>query len=88
MSKDIHPKCYNLTIQFPKGETFETVSTYSGGKLVLDVDFKTHPAWTGKGIARASDTSTTVTKFNKKFGSLDFSVGSKKSSDQAAQGKS
>jgi large subunit ribosomal protein L31 len=78
MKPKIHPKYNKLTIQFPQGDSFETNSTYSGGKLLLDVDFRKHPAWTKQGISKASDSSVTVTKFNKKFGSFDFAVGANK----------
>ncbi len=74
MKKDIHPKYHKLTVQFPQGDSFETNSTYKEDRLVLDVDFRRHPAWTKKGIAGASETSVTVNKFNKKFASFDFSV--------------
>ena len=82
MKPKIHPKYSKLTIQFPQGDSFETNSTYSGEKLILDVDFRKHPAWTKEGISRASDSSTTVTKFNKKFGSFDFTSTTKKTENK------
>ncbi len=74
MKPKIHPKYQSVTVQFPQGDSFETNSTFGGGKLILDVDFRKHPAWTKKGIAGASETSTTVSKFNKKFAGFDFSM--------------
>lgn len=71
MKKEIHPNYNKVTLKFPKGGTFETYSAYNGGKeIVLDVDFKSHPAWTKKGLAGASANSAKVSQFNKKFGSL------------------
>jgi len=71
--KDIHPKYNKITVQFPKGDTFETYSTYSEEKLFLDVDFRKHPAWTKKGVASANESNANVTKFNQKFGNMSFS---------------
>ena len=74
MKTDIHPKYKKMTVEFPQGDSFETYSTYHGEKLILDVDFRKHPAWTKKGIAGANQSSTTVNKFNKKFAGFDFSA--------------
>lgn len=73
MKSDIHPKYNKVTIQFPKGDTFETYSAYSEDKLFVDVDFRKHPAWTKKGVASANASNAKVSKFNEKFGSFDFS---------------
>ena len=49
MRKDIHPKYHRITVVMTDGTEFETYSTYGaeGDKLKLDIDTKTHPAWTG-----------------------------------------
>ncbi len=73
MKQDIHPKYNKVTIQFPKGDTFETYSALSEDKLFVDVDFRKHPAWTKKGVASANASNAKVSKFNEKFGSFDFS---------------
>jgi len=38
-----------ITVQMVDGSTYQTRSTYGkeGDTLVLDIDSKTHPAWTG-----------------------------------------
>jgi len=48
MKKKIHPDYHNITVVFTDGETFQTRSTYGkeGAELRLDIDPKTHPAWT------------------------------------------
>jgi large subunit ribosomal protein L31 len=77
MKKDTHPKYNKVTIQFPKGDTFETYSALSEDKLFVDVDFRKHPAWTKQGVASANASNAQVSKFNEKFGSFDFSSSKK-----------
>ena len=52
------------------GTRVTTRSCYGkgGGTLLLDVDPKSHPAWTG--VQRMMDTGGQVAKFNKKFAGL------------------
>jgi large subunit ribosomal protein L31 len=54
------------------GETFETRSTYGkpGDTLHLDVDPKSHPAWTG-GQQQIVDRGGRVSRFKQKFGFLN-----------------
>ena len=71
MRKDIHPNYNKITVKLPKGDKFETYSAYQGGsEIALDVDYRTHPAWTKKGLTGANANSVKVSKFNQKFGSL------------------
>ncbi|PHQ72283.1 MAG: 50S ribosomal protein L31 [Sneathiella sp.] len=67
MKKDIHPDYHMITVEMTDGTTFETRSTYGaeGDRLKLDIDVKTHPAWTG-GTAHIRDDGQ-VAKFNKRF---------------------
>jgi len=67
MQKDIHPDYHTITVEMTDGTTFETRSTYGaeGDTLKLDIDVKTHPAWTG-GNAHIRDDGQ-VAKFNKRF---------------------
>ncbi len=69
MKKDIHPDYHTITVVMTDGETFETRSTWGaeGDTLTLDIDPKSHPAWTG-GAGRLVDTGGQVAKFNKRFG--------------------
>jgi large subunit ribosomal protein L31 len=78
MKPKIHPQYNKVTIQFPKGDELETYSTYAQGRLVLDVDYRNHPAWTKRGVTSAGAHSAKVNSFNKKFGNINFSAAAKK----------
>ncbi|TNE41083.1 MAG: 50S ribosomal protein L31 [Alphaproteobacteria bacterium] len=67
MKKDIHPDYHTITVEMTDGSTFETRSTYGkeGDVLKLDIDVKTHPAWTG-GDRQVRDDGQ-VAKFKKRF---------------------
>ena len=49
MKADIHPHYHTIKVVMTDGSEFVTRSTYGseGDKLALDIDPKTHPAWTG-----------------------------------------
>ena len=70
MKKDIHPDYHEITVQLTDGSEFKTRSTYgaAGDTLRLDIDPKTHPAWTGE--HRLVDSAGQVAKFNKRFGNF------------------
>jgi large subunit ribosomal protein L31 len=53
------------------GTKFTTRSTWgkAGDTMTLDIDPKSHPAWTG-GSARMLDTEGQVARFNKRFANL------------------
>ncbi len=69
MKKDIHPDYHVITVELTDGTTFQTRSTWGeeGATLKLDIDPKTHPAWTGGG-QHLVDAGGRLSKFNKKFG--------------------
>ena len=76
MKPDIHPKYHEITVQMTDGTKFKTRSTWGkeGETLILDIDPKTHPAWSdGKNTSLRR--TGQVDKFNTKFGSLNFSTG-------------
>jgi len=70
MKKDIHPEYHEITVVMTDGTEFKTRSTYgsAGDSLRLDIDPKTHPAWTGE--HRLVDTGGQVAKFRKRFQGL------------------
>lgn len=74
MKNDIHPDYHQITVEMTDGSTFTTRSTWGkeGDKMRLDVDPKSHPAWTG-GSQRLVDAGGQVARFRKRFG--DFNIG-------------
>ena len=70
MKQDIHPDYHEITVVMTDGSEFTTRSTYGkpGDTLRLDIDPKTHPAWTG--VHRVVDRGGQVAKFNKRFGAF------------------
>lgn len=70
MKKDIHPDYHEITVVMTDGSEFKTRSTYgkAGTTMRLDIDPKTHPAWTGE--HRLVDSGGQVAKFNKRFGNF------------------
>jgi large subunit ribosomal protein L31 len=71
MKKDIHPDYHTINVVMTDGTSFETRSTWGneGDTLTLDIDPKSHPAWTG-GAGRLVDSGGQVAKFNKRFGGI------------------
>ena len=67
MKKDIHPEYHEMTVVMTDGIELTTRSTRgeTGDTLKLDIDSKTHPAWTGE--HRLVDSGGQVAKFNKRF---------------------
>lgn len=67
MKKEIHPEYHTITVQMTDGSTFETKSTWGkeGDVMKLDIDPKSHPAWTG--VHRLLDSGGQLAKFNKRF---------------------
>jgi len=70
MKSDIHPDYHEIEVVMTDGTTFKTRSTYgkSGDSMRLDIDPKSHPAWTG--VHRLMDSGGQVAKFNKRFANL------------------
>ena len=70
MKKDIHPDYHEITLVMTDGSERKTRSTWGkpGDVLKLDIDPKTHPAWTGQ--HRIVDSGGQVARFNKRFSNL------------------
>jgi len=69
MKDGIHPDYHEITVVMTDGSTYMTRSTYgkAGDTLRLEIDPKSHPAWTG-GQQRLLDTGGQLARFNKRFG--------------------
>ena len=70
MKKDLHPDYHEINVVMTDGTKFKTKSTWGkeGDTLKLDIDPKSHPAWTGQ--HRIMDSEGQVARFNKRFSGL------------------
>lgn len=68
MKKDIHPDYHTIKVVMTDGTEFVTRSTYGseGDVLNLDIDPRTHPAWTG-GDRQLMDRGGRVSRFKNKY---------------------
>lgn len=75
MKADIHPDYHEITIVMTDGTTYKTRSTLGkpGDTIKLDIDSKSHPAWTG--VHRLIDSGGQLAKFNKKFKGIGLKEG-------------
>ena len=73
MKPDIHPHYHMIKVVMTDGTEFVTRSTYGseGATMNLDIDPKTHPAWTG-GSAQLLDRGGRLSRFNSRFAGLSF----------------
>ena len=72
MKQDIHPDYHTITVEMTDGTTFETRSTWGkeGDTMKLEIDPKSHPAWTGGN--RAVLEGGQVARFKQRFGSFSL----------------
>jgi len=70
MQEKIHPDYHTITVVMTDGTSFETKSTWGkeGASLRLDIDPKTHPAWTGG--RQSIDRGGRVQRFRNRFGMI------------------
>ena len=68
MKADIHPDYHEIKVVMTDGTEYTTRSTWgkAGDTLHLDIDPKTHPAWTG-GQQQLLDRGGRLSRFQKKF---------------------
>ena len=68
MKTGIHPDYHTIKVVMTNGTEYLTRSTYGkeGDTLNLDIDPKTHPAWTG-GTQHMLDRGGRVSRFKDKF---------------------
>ena len=67
MKKGIHPEYHEITYVMTDGTEKKVHSTWgkAGDKMTLEIDPKSHPAWTG--VHRMVDSGGQVGKFNSKI---------------------
>jgi large subunit ribosomal protein L31 len=70
MKAEIHPDYHEITVVMTDGTEFKTRSTWgkAGDTLRLDIDPKSHPAWTG--VHRLIDSGGQLAKFQGRFKDL------------------
>jgi large subunit ribosomal protein L31 len=70
-NEDFHPDYHLVKVVMTDGTEFTTYSTYGkeGDVITLDIDPRTHPAWTG-GNQQVMDRGGRVSRFKKKFEGL------------------
>ena len=68
MKEKIHPDYHEITVVMTDGSSFKTKSTWGkeGATMRLDIDPKTHPAWTG--VRQSVDRGGRVQRFKDRFG--------------------
>ena len=68
MKRDTHPNYHTIKVVMTDGTEFETRSTWGkpGDTMRLDIDSKSHPAWTG-GQQHLIDRGGRLSRFQKKF---------------------
>ncbi len=65
MKKGIHPDYHVIEVVMTDGTTYKTRSCYKGDKMVVEIDSKSHPFYTGKQVL--VDTTGRVDRFKKRF---------------------
>jgi large subunit ribosomal protein L31 len=70
MKPKIHPDYHEINVVMTDGTTFKTRSTMgkAGDTLNLEIDPKSHPAWTG--VHRLTESGGQLAKFKKRFSNL------------------
>lgn len=73
MKTGIHPEYKKLKITI-SNDIFETNSTIQSGELLMDIDYRKHPAWTKEGVNILNESNKNVSDFNKRFAGLTFGM--------------
>ena len=73
MKKNIHPSYQELKIKIGSDQ-FTTCSTLQTGEILMDVDYRKHPAWNSSSNNFINQTNKNLSDFNKKFGNISFRV--------------
>jgi len=70
MKADIHPDYHTITVEMTDGTTYQTRSTWGkeGDRMKLEIDPKSHPAWTGG--TRVVQEGGRVAKFKDRYKNL------------------
>jgi large subunit ribosomal protein L31 len=79
MKPETHPDYHTITVKMTDGSEFKTRTTWGkrGDVMSLDIDPKSHPAWTG-GHQQLLDRGGRLSRFQKKFSGLGLDKKDKK----------
>jgi large subunit ribosomal protein L31 len=80
MKQEIHPEYKEVKVVCSCGHTFDTRSTSSKEKLLIEVCSKCHPFYTGK--QKLVDTAGRVDRFEQKYARKDANAAKKKSAEE------
>ncbi|MBZ4497050.1 50S ribosomal protein L31 [Dermacoccus sp. 147Ba] len=69
MKRNLHPEYVATTVSCTCGNTFETRSTATSGKINVEVCSNCHPFYTGK--QKLMDTGGRVARFQARYGKKD-----------------
>ncbi len=71
MKTGIHPhyKKFRIIIS---NDIFETYSAGQEDEILMDVDYRKHPAWTKESGNVVNQSNKNISDFNKKFAGLNF----------------
>jgi large subunit ribosomal protein L31 len=72
MNTAIHPKYKKFKIII-SDDVFETNSGGAADEILMDVDYRKHPAWTKEFGNIVNQSNKNISNFNKKFAGLNFS---------------
>ena len=75
MKNDIHPEYHEINVVMVDGTSYKTKSTFgkTGDTIRLDIDPKTHPAWTG--VTNLLSRGNQLDKFTKRFSGIGAAAG-------------
>ena len=70
MRRGIHPNYHDINVTMTDGTVFQTRSTFGkpGDNISLDIDNKTHPAWTG--VRQSLERGGRMDRFQQQYGNL------------------
>jgi large subunit ribosomal protein L31 len=74
MKKDIHPKYQPLKVIIGS-DVMQMNSTSTSGELLMDIDFRKHPAWTKSNANVVNQANEKVSKFASRFKGLSSATG-------------
>lgn len=78
----LHKNFHEIKVIMTNNEEFTTRSTYNSDTLKLDIDCKTHPAWTNQ-AGYINTRASKVSEFNKRYAGLGFMSHKNTSEDTA-----